>query len=147
MAQDPKRLVEDMKVARAEFEARLDDLDVAKERYYEAVRRLYKAGMPLREIAEGAGVSHQRVHQIVGEEPTRSRVRRVVAKRARAGGAALILLLAAGWWAASGAPPQPRAEALADLEDARSFMATRLPDGAREFIMPKLDEMVDQSDR
>jgi hypothetical protein len=33
------------------------------------------------------------------------------------------------------------------LEDARNFIATRLPDEAREFIVPKLDEMVDQADR
>jgi hypothetical protein len=141
------RLVEDVKEARAEFEARLDDMDVAKERYYGTVRRLYKAGMPLREIAEAVGVSHQRVHQIVGEEPTRSRVRRAVGKRARAGGAALILVLAAGWWAASSGEPQPRAEALADLEDARTFLATQLPEEARELIVPKLDEMVDQAGR
>jgi hypothetical protein len=145
MAQDLKRLVKDVKEARAEFEARLDDMDVAKERYYETVRRLYKAGMPLREIAEAVGVSHQRVHQIVGEEPTRSRVRRVVGKRARAGGAALVLV-AASWWAASSSEPQPRAEAIADLEDARTLLATRLPDEARELIVPKLDEMVDQAD-
>jgi hypothetical protein len=145
MAQDLKRLVEDVKEARAEFEARLDDMDVAKERYYETVRRLYKAGMPLREIAEAVGVSHQRVHQIVGEEP--KRVRRVVTKRARAGGAALIVVLAVSLWAARSSEPQPRAEALADLEVARNFMATRLPEEAREFIVPKLDVMVDQAGR
>jgi hypothetical protein len=147
MTQDLKRLVKDVKEARAEFEARLDDMDVAKERYYETVRRLYKAGMPLREIAEAVGVSHQRVHQIVGEEPTRSRVRRVVGKRARAGGAALVLVLAASWWAATSSEPQPRAEAIADLEDARTLLATRLPDEAREFIVPKLEEMVSRADR
>jgi hypothetical protein len=147
VALDLKRLVEDVKEAHAEFEARLDDMDVAKERYYETVRRLYKAGMPLREIAEAVGVSHQRVHQIVGEEPTRSRVRRAVAKRARAGGVALIFVLAAGWLAVSSVTPQPRAKALADLEDARNLMATRLPEEARDFIVPKLDEMLDRADR
>ncbi len=147
MARDLKRLVEDVKKARAEFEPRLDDMDVAKEHYYETVRRLYKASMPLREIAEAVGVSHQRVHQIVGEESTRSRVRRAVAKRARAGGAALVLVPAAGLWAARSGEPQPRAEAVADLEDARTFMATRLPEEAREFIVPKFDELVDQADR
>src|SRR5919106_5660940 len=89
MARDLNKLINEVKAARADFEARLDDLDVAKERYYETVRRLYKAGMPLREIAEAVGVSHQRVHQIVGEEQTRSRVRQAVGKRARAGGIAL----------------------------------------------------------
>jgi hypothetical protein len=57
------------------------------------------------------------------------------------------LVLAASWWAASSLTSQPRAEALADLEDARSFMATRLPEETREFIVPKFDEMVDQADR
>lgn len=106
-----KRLVEDVKEARAEFEARLDDLDVAKERYYDSVRRLYKAGMPLREIADAIGISHQRVHQIVGEEPPVGRVRGAVAKRARAGGVGLLLILFAGWWGATSAPVQPRADA------------------------------------
>jgi hypothetical protein len=147
MARDLKRLVEEVKEARAEFEVRLDDMDIAKERYYESVRRLYKAGMPLREIAEEVGVSHQRVHQIVGEESSRARVRRVVAKRARAGGAALIIVISIIWWAASTGTPQPPAEALADLKNVRSFMATRLPEEAREFIVPKLDMMVDQADR
>jgi hypothetical protein len=147
MARDLQRLVEDVKQSRADFEARLDEMDVAKERYYETVRRLYKAGMPLREIAEAVGVSHQRVHQIVGEEPTRSRVKRAVAKRARAGGAALIFALAALWAAAGTGPSQSRADALADLEAARTFLQTQLPDEAREFIVPRLDGMVEQANQ
>lgn len=147
MTRDLERLVDDVKEARADFEARLDEMDVAKERYYDTVRRLYKAGMPLREIAEAVGVSHQRVHQIVGEGSTRARARRAVAKRARAGGAAILLVLGAGLLGASSVPPQPRAEALADLKDARSFMRTRLPAEARDFILPRLDEMADPADR
>jgi hypothetical protein len=38
VARDLKRLVEEVKEARAEFEARLDDTDIAKEHYYETVR-------------------------------------------------------------------------------------------------------------
>lgn len=147
MARDLKRLVQDVKGARAEFEARLDEMDAAKEHYYESVRRLYKAGMPLREIADTVGVSHQRVHQIVGEEPNRSRVKRAVAKRARTGGAALLLVLGGVWAMAASGPQQPRADALADLQDARRFLETSLSDEAREFIVPRLDGMVEQANQ
>jgi len=102
--------------------------------------------MPLREIAEAVGVSHQRVHQIVGEEAAQSRVSRVIAKRARASGAALILVLSVSWWIASSSGPQPCADVLADLEDARNLIASRLPEEGRDFILPKLDEMLDQAD-
>jgi ClpX C4-type zinc finger len=47
----------------------------AKVDYHQAVRRLHAAGGSLREIAEALRLSHQRVHQILGEaaEPTRRR--------------------------------------------------------------------------
>jgi Clp amino terminal domain, pathogenicity island component len=37
--------------------------------YQHAIRRLHAKGGSLREIADELGLSHQRVHQIVGEEP------------------------------------------------------------------------------
>jgi ATP-dependent Clp protease ATP-binding subunit ClpA len=40
----------------------------AKVDYHHAIRRLHAAGGSLREIAEALGLSHQRVHQIVGEQ-------------------------------------------------------------------------------
>lgn len=140
------RLVKDVKEARGSFEARLDDLDVAKERYYGAVRRLYERGMPLREIAEAIGVSHQRVHQIVGDQPVRGRVRRAVAKRGRAGGAALLILIAT--LLLGGSPHSQRQEdALADIREARSFMARELPADAQDFLISGLDEMLDEARR
>ncbi len=47
----------------------------AKVAYHQAIRRLHGAGGSLREIAEALRMSHQRVHQILGEaaEPTRRR--------------------------------------------------------------------------
>ena len=47
----------------------------AKVDYHQAIRRLHVAGGSLREIAEALRLSHQRVHQIIGEaaEPTRRR--------------------------------------------------------------------------
>jgi hypothetical protein len=37
--------------------------------YHHQIRRLHAAGGSLREVAEALGLSHQRVHQIVGAEP------------------------------------------------------------------------------
>jgi hypothetical protein len=58
-----------------------------------------------------------------------------------------ILVVLGSWWVASNGAPRPRAEAVADLKDARNFMVTGLPEEARELIVPKLDEMADQADR
>jgi hypothetical protein len=146
VAKHVDRLIEDVKEARAEFEARSDDLEIAKERYYGAVRRLYERGMPLRDIADAVGVSHQRVHQIVGDQRPAGRVKRAAAKQARAGGAALLIVLAASWIATS-RPPQPTQEALAAIEEARSFMARELPSDAREFVLPRLDQIIERTGR
>jgi Clp amino terminal domain, pathogenicity island component len=52
---------------------KLLDLQHEEERarvdYQHAIRRLHAKGGSLREIADELGLSHQRVHQIVGEEP------------------------------------------------------------------------------
>jgi Clp amino terminal domain, pathogenicity island component len=56
-----------------ELRDRLLDLQHEEERtrvdYQHAIRRLHAKGGSLREIADELGLSHQRVHQIVGEEP------------------------------------------------------------------------------
>jgi hypothetical protein len=41
------------------------EMDRAREKYHKAIEQLYGAGGSLREIADGLGLSHQRVHQIV----------------------------------------------------------------------------------
>lgn len=55
-----------------ELRDKLLDLQHEEERarvdYQHAVRRLHAKGGSLREIADELGISHQRVHQIVGEE-------------------------------------------------------------------------------
>lgn len=42
------------------------DLEQARTEFHQGIRRLHAAGATLREIAERFGLSHQRVHQIVG---------------------------------------------------------------------------------
>ena len=44
-----------------------DQLEEAKAKYREKVRRLHLAGASMREVGEALGVSHQRVHQIIEE--------------------------------------------------------------------------------
>jgi hypothetical protein len=47
-------------------------LDVARSDFHHAIRKLHAAGATMREVATAFGLSHQRVHQIVGgEEPAR----------------------------------------------------------------------------
>ena len=47
--------------------------------YQGSVVELHRSGMPMREIAKELGISHQRVHQIVSEEPSRTGRRAKVA--------------------------------------------------------------------
>jgi Clp amino terminal domain, pathogenicity island component len=61
-----------------ELRDKLLDLQHEEERarvdYQHAIRRLHAKGGSLREIADELGLSHQRVHQIVGEEPLTAQV-------------------------------------------------------------------------
>jgi predicted transcriptional regulator len=43
-------------------------LELARSDFHHAIRRLHAAGATMREIATAFGLSHQRVHQIVGED-------------------------------------------------------------------------------
>src|SRR5688572_10009978 len=59
----------------AEVEAARDSLDAledaawtARARFHQWVRQLHAAGGSMREIATALGMSHQRVHQIIGED-------------------------------------------------------------------------------
>lgn len=63
---------------RDEYEGALDEVERKRAEYHRSIQKLHLSGMPLREIAEGLGISHQRVHQIVsGEPPTHTKRRRV----------------------------------------------------------------------
>jgi hypothetical protein len=77
MGLDPE-LVHEVQVARGRLLETQHAAERARADYHHAIRRLHAAGGSLREIAEGLGLSHQRVHQIVEEaaEPTRPRWRR-----------------------------------------------------------------------
>lgn len=50
---------------RERYEASLDEAQHLREEYHREIVKLHRSGMTLREIADGLGVSHQRVHQIV----------------------------------------------------------------------------------
>lgn len=64
-------LLDSIKRSRSEFESLQDEVEEAKNRYYDDVRALHESGMSIRDIAAHVGVSHQRVHQILGKERRR----------------------------------------------------------------------------
>jgi ClpX C4-type zinc finger len=75
MGLDPE-LVREAQRAREQLAVSQHAAERAKVDYYQAIRRLHAAGGSLREIAEALRMSHQRVHQIIGEataEPTPTR--------------------------------------------------------------------------
>lgn len=62
---------------RDRYEARLDEAENARGEYHHAIREVHDSGVPLREIAEELGLSHQRIHQIVGSgKPSAARGQR-----------------------------------------------------------------------
>ncbi len=79
---------------REEYEAALDEAEAKRAAYHRAVVKLHLSGLPLRDIAEGLGISHQRVHQIVTGEPQRTKRRG--GRLARGVVAGLMLLAASG---------------------------------------------------
>jgi DNA-binding CsgD family transcriptional regulator len=88
------------------YESALDEAERLRDDYHREIVKLHRSGMSLREIAEGLGLSHQRVHQIVSphEEKPRSK-----ARRAAAGGAVAALALVVGTvvFLSRGDPPAP----------------------------------------
>jgi hypothetical protein len=80
--------------ARAHLEQQQDAVDEARAAYIESVRRLYDTGMPLREIAEALGLSHQRVHQMVsGSGAQRAERAKRIARGATGLAVAIVLVV------------------------------------------------------
>lgn len=67
MTLDPAVLA-DVEAARHTLEALEDQTYEARAAYHQAIRRLHAGGGSMREIALALGLSHQRVHQIVGAD-------------------------------------------------------------------------------
>ncbi len=80
MDKQQRALLVRVQEARVHLEERQDVVEEARDAYIEAVRRLYDSGMPLREIADQLGLSHQRVHQMVSGRPSRLKTTKKVAK-------------------------------------------------------------------
>lgn len=81
---------------RDEYESALDQAERVRDEYHRQIVKLHRSGMSLREIAEGLGISHQRVHQIVSphEEGSRPRTRRGAAM----GAVGALVLVIGGLW-------------------------------------------------
>jgi hypothetical protein len=90
--------LERIRQRRDEYESTLDEAERLRDEYHREIVKLHRSGVSLREIAEGLGISHQRVHQIVAPLEERSGARRGRAKAAGAAGVAMIVLLAGGIW-------------------------------------------------
>src|SRR5688572_25468510 len=58
----------EVEAARDRLDALEDEAWAARARFHKAVRQLHAAGGSMREIASALGMSHQRVHQIIGED-------------------------------------------------------------------------------
>jgi hypothetical protein len=58
----------DVEAARTRLEVLEDQAYEARAAFHQAIRRLHAAGGSMREIATALGMSHQRVHQIIGTE-------------------------------------------------------------------------------
>lgn len=61
-----------LRAARARVDELERALELARVSYHESVRSMHQAGASLRELAGGLGISHQRIHQIVGTGATGS---------------------------------------------------------------------------
>src|SRR5687767_13596047 len=61
-------VLRDVEAARDKLEALEDSAYEARAAFHQAIRRLHATGGSMREIATALGMSHQRVHQIIGTD-------------------------------------------------------------------------------
>lgn len=61
-------ILRDVQATRETLEQLEDQTYEARAEFHQSIRRLHAAGGSMREIASALGLSHQRVHQIVGED-------------------------------------------------------------------------------
>ena len=102
--------LERIRQRRDDYESAMDEAERLRDEYHREIVKLHRSGMSLREIAEGLGMSHQRVHQIVSPHEERASGRKVRRGAAGAAGLVVILLLLAGVvLPRSGEVPPPRA--------------------------------------
>lgn len=64
-----RALLKDCETAREELREAEESLIAARREFERSVRRIYCEGGSTREIAQALGLSHQRVHQLIGAEP------------------------------------------------------------------------------
>ena len=88
--------LERIRQRRDDYESAMDEAERLRDEYHREIVKLHRSGMSLREIAEGLGISHQRVHQIVSPHEQRAGGRSVRRGAATAAGLVVILLLLAG---------------------------------------------------
>jgi hypothetical protein len=63
-----EHVLRDVEAARTRLEVLEDEAYEARAAFHSAIRRLHATGGSMREIATALGMSHQRVHQIIGTE-------------------------------------------------------------------------------
>ena len=132
--------LDDVRALRERYEGALDEAQALREQYHREIVKLHRSGMTLREIADGLGVSHQRIHQIVspGEE---KRPRR--RKRSVAAASVFVAVTAAvgGWMLATrgGQPPVESASAPAP-KVAETCQVDRVQGTARPVVILTVTE-------
>lgn len=127
--------LEQIRELRDAYELALDDAERLRDEYHREIVKLHRSGMSLREIAEGLGISHQRVHQIVSPLKEKPRSRRT--QRATAGGAvAALVLITGGALLVSRGTPEPVPSASAPVDEPTSGFCVVVDDPSDSTFAP-----------
>ena len=112
--------LERIRERRDEYESAMDDAERLRDEYHREIVKLHRSGMSLREIAEGLGISHQRVHQIVSPLEERSTKSRGRGKAVGAAGVAIAVLVTGGLLLSRSDQPVTHPSSAAALEQTES---------------------------